>query len=131
MGSVVRFLTIENNSGAEIQHHFMHCLWRRECKAAYTLANILLKNTMFDVCVISIKFANYLQKVPCEPSPISFFNSRTISKKFLANHLQSVFSTNTMDIRSSVGTVFIRIFVLSHVCRKISLCRQQFSRNCW
>ncbi len=38
-----------------------------------------------------------------------------------ANHLQSVFSTNTKDVCGSVGTIFIGTFVLLHVHGKIFL----------
>ncbi len=47
----------------------------------------------------------------------------------VANHLLSVLSMNTKDVRG-LGTVFIWIFVLVHVCGKIFLSRQQFLRNC-
>ncbi len=52
-----------------------------------------------------------------------------VCKQFVANHLLSVFPTNTEDIHSSVGN--LSEFVLLHVCRKIFLSRQQFSCNCW
>ncbi len=47
-----------------------------------------------------------------------------------ANCLLSVFSTNTKDVRGSVGTVFVWIIVLFHVREKIFVSRQQFSHNC-
>ncbi len=46
-----------------------------------------------------------------------------------ANRLLSVFSTNTKVVYSSVGTIFVWIFVLFHIRGKIFLSRQQFSRN--
>ncbi len=58
-------------------------------------------------------------------------NQSRVCEQFVANHLQSVFSTNTKDVRSLVGTVFVLIFVLFHVCRKIFLSRQQILHNCW
>ncbi len=73
-------------------------------RCVYTCEHFLRRPVCkHDVCVISTGFANYLQ---------------------------SVFSTNTKDVCGSVGTVFIWIFVLFHVYRKIFLSRQQFSHNC-
>ncbi len=56
--------------------------------------------------------------------------SQNVCKWFIANHVQMVFSTNTKDVHSSVGTVIVWIFVLFHVCGKIFLSCLQFSWNC-
>ncbi len=42
------------------------------------------------------------------------------ANQFIANHLPSVFLTNTKNVCGSVGTVFVWIFVLFHVRGKIS-----------
>ncbi len=55
-------------------------------------------------------------------------NYYRVCEQFVANHL-SIFSTNTKNVRGPVGTVFVWIFVLFHVRRKIFLFQATAGRS--